>query len=172
MHILQELDTEQQRRLLTELMTEDPEVSMHLFHAFLFTPSMQLATNLKQKASEILLQDQEEEDDAKPPQVDPNPVDHLPTYLPQISAFLDNNEILKLECLSRRSFISLRNYPAITRLGDDEFCKYLKHCKKHSVAPDLGRFRNVRDLELISSEIYGTLCAGSATLYKGGNTAL
>lgn len=148
LHTLDQLSNDQYATLVSQLFANDRSTTDQLLAGyFATTNNPTLATKIKTTAKSILQsQDPDEEPVAQTVMTDPH-------ILSNIALFLPNCQIVRLELLCRRSFISLRKYPAIHTLNHYHIARYLKCCENGSVTLNTNRFRNVRDLYLDGEDI-------------------
>ena len=164
MYTLDQLSDDQYATLISQILARDRTSTNQLLSGYFATNNnVALATNIK-KAAKSMIQSQDPGDEpvAQTAMTDPH-------ILSNIAQFLPNREVVRLELLSRRSLISLRNYPAIHTLDYDDISSYMAYCEDNSVTVDMTRFRNVRDLDLSGSAVKALLDSvdcGSYPIFK------
>ena len=161
MHTLDHLSNDQYASLISQLFARDRRTTNQLLRGYFATNNnAELNTKIKKTAKSIIeAQNPADESATQTVMADPH-------ILSNIAQFLPNRQIVSLELLSRRSFISLRKYPAIRTLKYYEIKSYLTHCECSSVTPNIGRFRNVRQLTLDGDSIQRLLDCGSHLIFK------
>lgn len=143
MHTLDQLSDDQYANLISQLFARDRTTTNQLLSRYFATNNNPaLATKIKDTAKLMLhVQDPGDEPVSQSVMSDPH-------ILSNIALFLPIRQIVCLESLSRRSFISLRNYPAIHALSSLDIDRFLRDYRANSLTVDMNRLRNVRDLDL------------------------
>ena len=143
MHTLDQLSNDQHATLISQIFSGDRRMSNQILACyFAGNNNKALLTKIKQTAkSMIQSQDPGKEPTSQTVMTDPHILSNIALYLP-------NHRIIRLELLCRRSFISLRKYPAIYDLGGFQIHSYLSHRTKLTTKLDVERLRNVRNLAL------------------------
>ena len=161
MHTLDQLSDDRYATWISQLFARNRSATNQLLAGyFAANNNTALASQIK-KAAKSMLQSQDTGDEPMGQAVMTDP--HI---LSNFALFLPNRHIVPLELLCRRTFISLRKYPAIHGLDCKEIDRYLWHSNKYSLTIDMGRFRNVRTVDIHSDAITKLIDCSSNAIFK------
>ena len=166
MHTLDQLADDQHVTLMSTLFLHDRKLTNQLLEDhFTIKKNNELATKINNTARELLLSADSNENVSHQSSATAA-VMNDPFMLSEIAQYLPIKQIVSLEHLNRKSFIALRNYPAIDTVDAKTLSKYLKYCTTHSMAPNMNRFRNVRDLSMRKPSATMMAAAGMNPIFQ------
>lgn len=161
MHTLDQLSDDQYATLISQVFSQDRTTTNQLLSGYFATTNdVALATKIKKIAESI-----------PPPQVSAEePMAQIVMtdahVLSHIALFLRFCQIARLELVCRRSFISLRKYPAIHTLYYSELERCLAYGGNKPIARKMDRLKNVRYLHISGRDLGRLSDNGSHPIFK------